>query len=145
MRMSLLADESAVMMKTKELCAAIVGDLQFQRLLGAVETFLDNDAAKLQYQNVTQKGEELHQKQSAGIELSSTEISQFESARDQLLSNDVAKDFLEAQRELETIQRSITKYVSLTLELGTVPTADDIAKASGGGCCGGEGGGCGCG
>lgn len=143
--MSILSDDSAVMVKTRELCATIVSDSSFQALTDRVEAFLDDDAARLQYQSVNERGEELHQKQHAGIELSSREISEFEEARDALLANDVARSFLEAQRELETLQRSIGKYVGMTLELGRVPTADDFAQAQGGGCCGGSGGGgCGC-
>jgi cell fate (sporulation/competence/biofilm development) regulator YlbF (YheA/YmcA/DUF963 family) len=142
----MLTEDSVVMVKTKELCATIVGDATFKQLTGRVEAFLDDDAARLQYQTVNERGEELHQKQSAGIELSSREIGDFESARDALLANDVARNFLEAQRELETLQRSIGKYIGMTLELGRVPTADDFAQAQGGGCCGGGGGGgCGCG
>lgn len=144
--MSLLSEDSAVMVKTRELCATIAGDATFLSLTERVEAFLDNDAARLQYQSVNERGEELHHKQHSGIELSSREIKEFEEARDALLSNDVARNFLEAQRELETLQRSIGKYVGLTLELGRVPSADDFAQAQGGGgCCGGSGGGgCGC-
>jgi cell fate (sporulation/competence/biofilm development) regulator YlbF (YheA/YmcA/DUF963 family) len=143
--MSLLSEESAVMVKTRELCATIAGDTTFLSLTERVEAFLEDDAARLQYQSVNERGEELHHKQHSGIELSSREIKEFEEARDALLSNDVARNFLEAQRELETLQRSIGKYVGLTLELGRVPTADDFAQAQGGGCCGGSGGGgCGC-
>lgn len=144
--MSMLADDSLVMSRTKELCAAIAGDARFQELTQQVETFLNNDEARLQYQNVNERGEELHHKQHAGIELTSREIEEFEAARDQLLANNVARGFLEAQRELETLQRAIGKYVSLTLELAHVPTAEDFAAAESGGCCGGGGGGgCGCG
>lgn len=134
------------MVKTRELCATIAGDATFLSLTERVEAFLDNDAARLQYQSVNERGEELHHKQHSGIELSSREIKEFEEARDALLSNDVARNFLEAQRELETLQRSIGKYVGLTLELGRVPSAEDFAQAQGGGgCCGGSGGGgCGC-
>jgi cell fate (sporulation/competence/biofilm development) regulator YlbF (YheA/YmcA/DUF963 family) len=143
--MSLLSDESTVMVKTRELCATIANDTVFQQLTEKVEAFFGDDAARLQYQSVNERGEELHHKQHSGIELSSREISEFEEARDALLANDVARNFLEAQRELETLQRAIGKYVGLTLELGRVPTADDFAQAQGGGCCGGSGGGgCGC-
>lgn len=152
--MSLLSDDSAVMSKTRELCATIANDAQFKALTEKVETFLNDDAARLQYQSVNERGEELHHKQHSGIELTSREIREFEEARDALLSNNIARSFLEAQRELETLQRSITKYVGLTMELGRVPSADDIAAASSGGCCGGGGcgsggggcddGGCGC-
>lgn len=143
--MSLLSEDSVVMVKTRELCATIAGDATFLSLTERVEAFLGNDAARLQYQSVNERGEELHHKQHSGIELSSREIKEFEEARDALLSNDVARNFLEAQRELETLQKSIGKYVGMTLELGRVPSADDFAQAQGGGCCGGGGGGgCGC-
>lgn len=143
--MSILADDSAVMTKARELCAAIAEDAQFQGLQKKVETFLGDDSARMMYQGVHERGSELHQKQHAGVELGESEIKEFESARESLMENDVARSFMDAQGELETLQKTIGKYVGMTLELGRVPTADDIAEASGGGCCGGggdEGGGC---
>lgn len=142
--MSMLADDSAVMTKTKDLCAAIAADADFLRLQGAVEKFLNDDTARLQYQSVHERGQELHQKQHAGVELSTSEIREFEAARDALFENEVASDFLDAQRELETLQRAIGKYVGMTLELGRVPNGDDFT-ASESGCCGGQdSSGCGC-
>jgi cell fate (sporulation/competence/biofilm development) regulator YlbF (YheA/YmcA/DUF963 family) len=143
--MSIVAEESSVIAKTKELCAQIVSDPSFLKLQADVERFLNDDAARLQYQSVHERGEELHHKQHAGIELGAVEIREFESARDALFANEIARDFLSAQRELEGLQKEIGKYVSATIELGRVPTEDDLAKQGGGGCCGGGGGGgCGC-
>ena len=145
--MSIIAEDSAVLAKTRELCAHIASDSVFLKLQEDVERFLNDDAARLQYQSVHERGEELHQKQHAGIQLGAAEIRDFEAARAALLENAVAQDFLAAQQELDQLQKEIRKYVSLTLELGHVPTADDLAEASGGGCCGGGGGGgggCGC-
>jgi cell fate (sporulation/competence/biofilm development) regulator YlbF (YheA/YmcA/DUF963 family) len=145
--MSIIAEDSAVIVKTRELCAQIASDPMFLKLQGDVERFLNDDVARLQYQSVHERGEELHQKQHAGIQLGAAEIREFEAARAALLENDIAQQFLVAQEELSMLQKEIRKYVGLTLELGHVPTADDIAEASGGGCCGGGGGGgggCGC-
>ena len=143
--MSIVAEDSPVIEKTKELCAQIVSDPSFLKLQANVERFLSDDAARLQYQSVHEKGEELHHKQHAGVELGATEIREFESAREALFDNAVARDFLSAQRDLETLQKEISKYVGATIELGRVPTADDLAQSGGGGCCGGGGGGgCGC-
>jgi cell fate (sporulation/competence/biofilm development) regulator YlbF (YheA/YmcA/DUF963 family) len=133
--MTLLAETSAVMTKTRELCAAIAGDEHFSRL--------ENDCARLMYQTVHERGEELHQKQHAGIKLAPTEIREFEAARDELMRNDVASAFLDAQGELEAMQRTIGKYITMTLELGRVPTEAELAESEGG-CCGGSGGGGGC-
>lgn len=142
--MSILANDSSVIAKTRELCAQIVKEPRFKELQGQVERFLDDDAARLQYQSVHERGEELHHKQHAGVELGAAEIREFEAARDALFKNEVARNFLEAQRELESIQQTVSKYVGMTLELGRVPEAEDFAEAEDG-CCGGGGkGGCGC-
>ncbi|GAA5481718.1 hypothetical protein Hsar01_00929 [Haloferula sargassicola] len=140
----MLADDSAVMTKVRELCAAIAEDDRFQSLQGDVEKFMDDEQATLMYRGVHERGSELHQKQHAGVELSDSEIREFESARDQLMANPVARGFMDAQGELETLQRSVMKYVNMTMELGHVPSTEEIAAAEGGGCCGGGGGGCGC-
>ena len=138
--MTLLTDNSSVMGKTKELCAAIADDPEYRELLEKVEKFLQDDASRLQYQSVHERGEELHQKQSAGIQLSDGEVKEFESARDALFDNPVARAFMDAQQDLQAVQNAIGKYVGMTLELGRVPNAEDMA-ATEGGCCGG---GCGC-
>lgn len=137
----MLADDSPVMTKARELCAEIAKDSRFVDLQKDVERFMNDDEAKLMYQSVHERGSELHQKQSAGVELGAAEIREFEAARDELMSHEVAKSFMDAQGELETLQKAIGKFVGLTLELGRVPTAEDLS-ASEGGCCGG--GGCGC-
>lgn len=140
--MSILAKNSAVMAKVNEMCGAIAQDIEFLALQGQVERFLSDDEAKLQYQSVHEKGEELHQKQHANVELSEAEIKEFEGARDALMNNEVARDFMEAQQSLQTLQKTIGKYVGMTLELGRVPEPEDMEQSGGDdGCCGG---GCGC-
>jgi len=146
MRMTLLADKSSILAKTRELCAEIAGDPAFLQYQARIETFLDDDDARMQYKGAHEMGEQLHQKQHAGLELGAAEIKAFEAARDALFDNPVACEFMDAQRELETLRKEITKYVGMTLELGRVPTDEDLAEVGGGGggCCGGGGGGCGC-
>ncbi|MGJ8677149.1 MAG: YlbF family regulator [Akkermansiaceae bacterium] len=139
--MTALTTDSDVIVKTRELCETISQDLEFLTLQGQVERFLGDDGAKLQYQSVHELGEQLHQKQQASVELSELEIKQFEEAREALMNNEVASDFMAAQQSLQTLQKTITKYISMTLELGRVPEAEDMQDSNGGGCCGG---GCGC-
>lgn len=139
--MSMILEDTAISAKTKELCATIVGQESFVKLQSQVETFLGNDEARLQYQSVHEQGEMLNQKQRSGVELGESEISEFEQAREQLLQNTTVTDFMAAQKELQEIQNTIGKMVGMTLELGRVPTTEDIEAASGGGgCCGGGGG-----
>lgn len=143
--MTLLADNSAILLKTQELCAAIAGDPAFLQYQSRIETFLDDAAARAQYKGTHEMGEQLHQKQHAGLELGAAEIKAFEAARDALFDNPVACEFMDAQHALETLRKQITKYVGMTLELGRVPTAEDLTETSGGCCGGGGGGGGGCG
>jgi len=146
--MSDTAVESSVIVKTLDLCSEIANDPAYLALQGRIERFLDDDESRLQYQAVHERGEQLHQKQHAGLELGASEIREFEAAREALLQNDVAREFLEAQQELEHMQKEISKYIALTFELGHVPSPDELAEAcgnGGGGCCGGGGGGGGCG
>jgi cell fate (sporulation/competence/biofilm development) regulator YlbF (YheA/YmcA/DUF963 family) len=145
-RMSLTAEDSVVIAKTRELCSHIASDPLFQQLQESVERFLGDDQARLQFQSVHERGEELHEKQHSGIQLAAAEIREFEAARDALFENDIAREFIAAREQLERLQKEIGRYIGMTLELGRVPSADEIAAANGhgGGCCGGGGGGCGC-
>ena len=138
--MSAIAESSAIVDKTRDLCKSIVEDDHFKSLQGKIEEFLNDDAAKLQYQSVHQRGEELHQKQASGVELSKTEISEFETAREALLENEVVTTFLSAKQELEGLQNMVRQYVGMTLEMGKVPTQEEVDHETGGGCCGGGGG-----
>lgn len=134
-----------MMSKARELCETIANDSDYKGLLAQVEAFLADDEARLTYQSVQERGQELNQKQQAGLELAESEIAEFEGARSALLAHPVASSFLQAQQSLEALQMSVSRMVGMTLELGRVPTPEDIAQASGGGCCGGgeeaEGGG----
>jgi len=140
-RMSIVAEDSAVIAKTRELCAHIASDPGFLKLQENVERFLSDDAARLQYQSVHERGEELHQKQHAGIQLGAAEIREFESAREALFDNEIAREFFVAREQLEKLQKEISKYIGMTLELGRVPTTDELTESESGGCCGGGGGG----
>ena len=129
------------MSKVNDLCEAIAADSECQALFADIETFLGDDEARLAFESVQQSGQELNQKQQAGLALSESEVAAFEEARAGLLANPVASGFLQAKQTLETLQGSVGRMVGMTMELGRVPTPEDIAQADGGGCCGGEGGG----
>ena len=137
--MNLLEDDSAVMGKTRDLCETIANDSDYRDLLQKVEKFLGDDEARLSYQSVHESGQALNQKQQSGLQLSDSEIAEFEGARTELLNNPIASDFMQAQQSLEALQSSVSRMVGMTLELGRVPTPEDIAQASGGGGCGGGG------
>jgi len=123
--------------KTKELCQTIIEQPEMVSIRKRIDTFLADAKARGQYETVMSKGQALQEKQAQSQPLEGAEIADFEKHRDALLKNSVARGFLEAQEELHEIQHSIQKNIAKTLELGRLPTPDDL---DGGSC----GHGCGC-
>jgi cell fate (sporulation/competence/biofilm development) regulator YlbF (YheA/YmcA/DUF963 family) len=129
--------QDTVQQKTRELCQAIVEQPEFQSMRKQVEAFMGDESAKTQYQSVMEKGEMLQHKQQMGSPLSNEEIMEFEKERDALVSNPVARGFLDARQQMQKVQESVGQFVAMTYELGRLPTEEDM---SGGSC----GTGCGC-
>jgi cell fate (sporulation/competence/biofilm development) regulator YlbF (YheA/YmcA/DUF963 family) len=84
---------------------------------------------------VVQKSEALQQKQQMGEALTHEEIQAFETDREALASNPVARDFLDAQQQMHHVQDAVTKYVTKTFELGRLPVAEDLASCGAGCSC----------
>ena len=132
-------EESPVIRKTKELCETILEQPEIRSIRQRIDAFIADEKARSQYEDLVAKGQTLQQKQQQSLALSGEEIANFEQERENLLSNPVARGFLDAQEELHQVQDSIHKYVNKTLELGRLPS-DQEMEAS---CC--NHGGCGCG
>jgi len=136
--MSAIAQDPNILQKTQELCNAILGQPTMKSMRQSIDAFMNDELSRSQYETVMHKGRALHEKQHQSLPLSGEEISDFESSRDALLANPVAKGFIEAQEELHGLRDSIHDYVSKTIELGRMPKPEDFEQ---GGCCGGNGGG----
>ena len=130
--------EDAIEQKTRELCDAILRQPLYQSIRQRVEAFMADAEARAQYECLSDLGQQLHDKQHQGETLTSAEIAAFDRQRETFSRNAVATAFVEAQEEMRQLQQRITQYVSKTLELGAVPSDEDLA---GGGSCGS---GCGC-
>lgn len=128
--------ENAVIQKTRELCQTIIEQPDFQAIRSRIDTFMADDRAKAQYQTVVEKSEVLNQKQQMGAPLSPEEIADFESHRETLVNNPVARGFMDAQGEMHKMQESVTQYLTKTLELGRVPNEDEFDSGSCGHGCG---------
>jgi cell fate (sporulation/competence/biofilm development) regulator YlbF (YheA/YmcA/DUF963 family) len=131
-------EETTVMQKTRELCQTILDQPNMQSIRQRIDAFMGDEKTRSQYDNLVNKGQELQQKQQNAVALSGNEISDFEQSRDALMKNPVARNFMDAQEELHQVQQSVHQYVNKTLELGRLPTEEEM---SGGSC----GHGCGCG
>jgi cell fate (sporulation/competence/biofilm development) regulator YlbF (YheA/YmcA/DUF963 family) len=130
-------ENSLVLEKTKDLCQTILEDPSVRKIRQRIDAFMADDGARQQYDGVLAKGQALQEKQQSSA-LNGDEVADFEAERDQLLDNPVARGFLDAQEELRDLQQTVQKYINKTLELGRIPTEDDLTS----GCCEG---GCSCG
>ena len=133
-------EETAITRKTRELCQMILDEPSMQALRQRIDTFMADEETRAQYDGLIAKGQALQEKQQRSVALTGEEISDFEQQRDSLLNNPVARGFLDAQQELHQVQESIQKYVSKTIELGRLPSEEELSS----GCCGGDEHGCGC-
>jgi cell fate (sporulation/competence/biofilm development) regulator YlbF (YheA/YmcA/DUF963 family) len=134
-------EQTPILEKTRELCQAILDQPTMQSIRQRINAFMGDDQSRAQYDGLVNKGQALQQKQQMALPLSGEEIAEFEQERDALMNNPVARGFLDAQEELHQVQHSIQQYVTKTLELGRLPTEEELNA-----CCGGGGGhgGCGC-
>jgi len=140
MDMQSTVDHSPVLQKTRELCQIILDQPNMQSIRQRIDAFMGDEGARDQYEGVVNKGQALQQKQQMSMPLSGEEIADFEKQRDALLANPVARGFMDAQEELHQVQQSVHQLVNKTLELGRLPTTEELE----GGNCDGHGG-CGCG
>lgn len=131
--MQTTTEDSVIVLKTKELCQAILDQPEFQKIRQGLDAFLGNDQVRGQYQALSEKGEYLQHKQQTGGQISDQEIEQFEKDRETFLNDPVARGFLDAQREMHRVQESVTHYVTKTFELGRIPEESDF-ESCGHGC-----------
>ncbi|OGV45432.1 MAG: hypothetical protein A2X46_00935 [Lentisphaerae bacterium GWF2_57_35] len=114
------------MTKTLELCTTLVAQPGFSDIGGKIDTFMNDPSARALYDKVIEAQERLAAQQEQGQDISETDFAFFEAQRDNLMSNPVAFNFLEAQHAMHEIRENINKYVAKTFEIGRVPTEADF-------------------
>jgi len=134
--MQAIAEETPLIRKTRELCQAILDQPDMLSIRERIDSFMADEKTRTQYDSLMVKGQALQQKQQMSLPSTGEEISDFEQHREALLTNPVAKGFLDAQEELHQVQESIHKYVNKTLELGRLPNEEDFSDGSCGHGCG---------
>lgn len=134
--MQMTTEDSVIVQKTRELCQAILDEPEFGAIRNQIDTFLENEEAKNQYQLLSERGEYLQHKQQQGAALNDDEVAEYETQREAFINNPIARGFLTAQEELNKVQQSVTEYVAKTFELGRVPSSEDLNSGSCGSGCG---------
>lgn len=141
--MSILNEDSAVYARVRDLCAAVVSDPEVLVLKGNIDAFLQDAEARALFECVNKMGEELRQKNMAGMEPTESEIEQFDKLREEVIKNTVCHEFLQSRQKVDNIFGEINRYFGMTLELNRVPTIEEVDASynqeASGGCCGGNG------
>lgn len=134
--MEVLSNKTPVIAKTEELCQTILDQPSFQDIQGKLTAFEGDTEAQRLYSGLADMQDQLQAKQQRGEQLADAEIDAFEKARDTLLNNDTAREFLDAQQALHKMTETIKQYVSKTISLGRVPVEDDFKTGGCGPNCG---------
>jgi len=124
--MQTISTTSDILEKTRQLCQAIIDQPDFETIRRQVDAFLADESIKTQYQELSDCGAMLQHKQQTGLPLDMAEIADFEKRRDAFLANPVAQGFLAAQQAMQTVQESVSQYVTKTFELGRMPQQEDF-------------------
>ena len=132
--MSAIAEDTATIAKTKDLCAAILEDSEPQGRLLKINAFIDDEESRAQFVKLNEAGDALQRKRQAGEQLDPEEITDFKKLQETAAGNAV---ILESQNKLQALRNKISGYVAKTFEFDRVPTAEDFASKKGDSC--GEG------
>jgi cell fate (sporulation/competence/biofilm development) regulator YlbF (YheA/YmcA/DUF963 family) len=130
------SEQKLVLDKTRELCSTILAQPNMTTIRKNIDAFMADQSSRSQYEALMAKGQELHDKQHRSLPLTGEEVGAFEKQREAVINNPVARGFLDAQQALHELQEQVQKHVSKTLELGRMPTEEDMSEGSCGHGCG---------
>jgi cell fate (sporulation/competence/biofilm development) regulator YlbF (YheA/YmcA/DUF963 family) len=137
--MVLTTEDTPIIRKTRELCQMLLDEPGMEALRQRIDDFMADEQTRALYDGLITKGQALQEKQQQSLPLTGEEISDFEQQRDSLLKNPVARGFIDAQQELHQVRESIQRYVSKTIELGRLPSEEELDSGCRGdhscGCC----------
>jgi cell fate (sporulation/competence/biofilm development) regulator YlbF (YheA/YmcA/DUF963 family) len=140
MKSPLPRDETPVILKTRELCQTILDQPAYQEMRNTIRSFLENTDAVGHYQRLCDHQDRIHAKHEQGLAPTDAELSEFEREESEFLGNPLAASFIDAQRRMFEIEKTVAAYVRKTFELNRLPEPGDFASQG----CGCGSGGCGC-
>ncbi len=136
--METVLETAALERKLRDLCQCIVEDPEFLEARAKIEAFSEDEAARKVYRAWQEKAHALHLSSHEGDLPDDEDLEEFEQLREEVEANAVASEFAEAEELLNGLFGAVTKMVQKTLQLGHVPSEEELAES---GC---EAGGCGC-
>ena len=107
------------------------GFTQSQKVVSAharIRLFFQNADATALYRKAEDYGEELRNKQMAGMAPSEEEIKKFNDLRQSVVDDEVCRGYLEARMELDELLSTVNQYLCMAINNGTVPTDEEVAE-----------------
>lgn len=105
---------------------------QCQKVVSAkarIGLFYQNPEATDLFRRVNEYGEELRNKDMAGMPPSEEEIAKFDKLRQDVVDNPVCRGFLEARQEIDTLLATVNQYLCLAIHKGSAPTDEEVAES----------------
>ena len=134
--MLISSKKTPIVEKTEELCRTILEQEDFERISARIRRFKDDEAARMQYEDLIRKQQALQARHQRGESLTEAEIDEFEGERKALMANQVAKDYMDSHEMMHKVRETINGYVAKTFDLGRVPTEADFDSGTCGPGCG---------
>ena len=101
--------ETPLIEKTKELCATILNQPGYHQMKQSILDFMHHDEARILYENLCDVQEQLHSKHTSGIPITPEEDAEFQSMEQRFLAMPVASAFIDAQRQMQKIEKTVGK------------------------------------
>ena len=133
-------ESTSIKEKALELCQFIVDAPEFAEAHETIQKFIEDDEAKAVYGKLQEKSHELHHLSHEGKKPTDADLDELNALQKAVAENPLAAAFIGAENQLDDTFRTVTKLLQKTLQLGHVPTEEDMVESD---CC--SSGGCGCG
>ncbi|MFQ3577498.1 MAG: YlbF family regulator [Verrucomicrobiia bacterium] len=135
-----LAQDKVLLDSVRALCADLIASPAFAAHRRAVEEFMHDETARALFERATDFQLELNRKHSENEIISEVEEEEFEALRQEVLANARCRAFVEAQEDLKNTEATLHLYITRTLQLGRVPSEEELLPEQACGC--GSGGSC---
>ncbi len=127
---------SPIVLKARELCQTLLDQPQFADIQKRIAAFQKDSLVQAQFKHLSERRQQLEQKQEQGGTITQAEIAEFEKLRDGFVNHPIASAFLAAQEEMHEMRRVVNAYITNTFESGKLAAPEEIIEASCGHQCG---------
>lgn len=128
MHKNLILDNAELRSKLEDLCSAMLGSGEIEQYNKQIQQFEQDQTARELFDRVADWEEELHNRQHNGEDITDSDIDKLEELQQQMLENELCREFLEVQDAIQEMMLTVEQYLAAALELGRIPTKDEVGE-----------------